>query len=244
MVHIANGDALAGTLRESTILGQLIVCREALIDGPVSSDTMEDFWQERARYIQEVFQASHADYFDSVKSEYDRIDSLNTDDDVCLWFEHDLFCQANMWFIVSLLEKRRITNVYRVSPLPRLNTKWEGFGRHTADDLKACLTNRVTLTAGDFKLGNDLWNAYRKSDTGMLLFLGGSLSPCFPRLDEVCKAEADRKRNARPEKVLREIISKGNSEFHEIFRQFSQREAIYGFGDAQVQLMLKDVRRH
>lgn len=243
VVHILNGDALAGTFALSGIHGQVIVCREALVDGPVSFVNDEAFWHGRANFIQGNFEADEGEYDLIVRKEFDRISKLTPDDDIFLWFEHDLFCQANMWFVVSLLKRSGLTHAYRISPLPKLNTKWQGFGNHSPDDLKVCLVNRVEFSPGDLSLGEELWRAYSQNDISRLTMLSGSLSPCFPRLDEVCKAEIDRKKSARPRKVLQDIVSKGHSDFNEIFSQFSQREGIYGFGDTQVKQMLREIRK-
>jgi hypothetical protein len=239
--HILNGEALAETFAQSGIHGQVIICREALVDGPVSFINDEAFWKGRANFIQERFDADQNEYERNVRQEFDRISKLTSDDDIFLWFEHDLFCQANMWFIVSLLKRSGLTHAYRISPLSKLNTKWQGFGNHGPEDLKLCLSNRVEFSPGDLSLGEELWRAYSQNDGARLMMLSGTLSPCFPRLDEVCKAEIDRKKGGRPRKVLQEILSKGYSDFHDIFSQFSQREGIYGFGDSQVKLMLREM---
>ncbi len=43
MIHILNGDSLASQFSES-IPGAKIIVREALIDGPVKADSLEEFW--------------------------------------------------------------------------------------------------------------------------------------------------------------------------------------------------------
>lgn len=240
--HILTGDALAGTFRRTTIEGAIIVVRECLIDGPVSGDDLPSFWTRRSEYIRDAFDAAVSEYYASVKSEFDKINDIHPADEVNLWFENDLFCQANMWFTISLLNRRGLTNVFRVSPLIRTANKWEGFGRHTATDLIHCYEKRQAFTKGDFNLGENLWDAYRNADIVALAFFAGSLSPCFPFLEEVCRAEMERKRNARPRKVLEDLLAKGYTDFNDIFRQFSQTEGIYGYGDLQVGNMLKDIK--
>lgn len=239
--HILTGDSLAGTFRRTGIEGNVIVSRECLIDGPVSDDDLPLFWKKRSEYVRDAFHADADEYISNVKSEFDKIDDIAADDEVNLWFENDLFCQANMWFTISLLNKRSIRKIYRVSPIIRSN-KWEGFGRHTANDLLQCYENRQPFARGDFKLGENLWDAYRKADVVALAFLSKSLSPCFPSLEEVCKAEMERKRNARPRKVLEDLLAKGYTDFSDIFTQFSQTEGIYGYGDLQVGNMLKEIK--
>src|ERR1041384_1119289 len=115
--HILTGDSLAGTFRRTSIEGTVIVSRECLIDGPVSDDNPEVFWKKRSEYVRDAFDADENEYFSDVKAEFDKIGKIDKYDEVNLWFENDLFCQANMWFTISLLNKRNITNVYRVSPL-------------------------------------------------------------------------------------------------------------------------------
>jgi hypothetical protein len=240
--HILTGDSLAGTFRRTSIEGTVIVSRECLIDGPVSDDNLEEFWKKRSEYVRDAFDADPDEYFSNVKSEFDKIGKIDNRDEVNLWFENDLFCQANMWFIISLLNKGGITNVYRISPLVRTANKWEGFGRHTSNDLIQCYEKRQPFAKGDFKLGENLWDAYRQADVVALAFFSKSLSPCFPYLEEVCKAEMERKRNARPRKVLEDLLAKGYTDFSDIFTQFSQTEGIYGYGDLQVGNMLKKIR--
>lgn len=228
--HILTGDALAETFMQSGIEGNIIVAREALIDGPVSADEPELFWKHRSEFIGS-----------DTKPEFDKINNIQPDDEVNLWFENDLFCQANMWFSISLINKNKLTNVFRVTPLINKENKWAGFGRHTPNDLLECYDKHKSFTKGDFTLGENLWDAYRKSDIIALNFLSGSLSPCFPFLEEVCRAEMERKRNARPRKVLEDLLAQGYTDFKDIFRQFSQREGIYGYGDSQIESMLKEI---
>ena len=240
--HILTGDSLAGAFRRTGIDGTAIISRECLIDGPVSDSNLDVFWKKRGEYVRDAFDADIDEYYSNVKSEFDKLDNITNRDVVNLWFENDLFCQANMWFTIALLNKRGLTNVFRISPLIRNTNKWEGFGRHTATDLLQCYSKRQMFTRGDFKLGENLWDAYRTADIVALAFFSKSLSPCFPFLEEVCKAEIERKRNARPRKVLEDLLAQGYTDFSDIFTQFSRTEGIYGYGDTQVGNMLKEIK--
>jgi hypothetical protein len=241
--HILTGDSLAGTFRRTNLEGPVIISRECLIDGPVADDNPDIFWKKRSQYIRSAFDGDPKEYYEKVKSEFDRIKTIDTGDEVNLWFENDLFCQANMWFTISLLTKSGITKVFRISPIIRGGNKWEGFGRHTATDLVHCFEKRQGFTKGDFKLGENLWDAYRTSDLVALAYFSKSLSPCFPYLEEVCRAEVERKRSQRPRKALEDILAQGYTDFNDIFTQFRQAEGIYGYGDAQVENILKTIRR-
>lgn len=241
--HILTGDCLAAAFKESGIGGDIIVCRECLVEGPVNAVSDEHFWEERAQYLSKGSEYERQFYYRAVKGDLDKISAIDKHEDVCLWFEHDLFCQVNYWFVVAQMKNLGFTNVYRVSPRTFADRKWEGFGFHSATDLYECLATKVRFSKGDFQLGENLWRAYREGDIVALATYSKSLSPCFLRLEEVCKAEVERKRNARPEKTLEEILSRGYTSFNDIYHQFSKKEGIYGFGDAQVNHMLQGIRR-
>ena len=49
--NILNGDSLAFSFPEAKIDGEIVVVREALIDGDLSGDNLQDFWHSRARFI-------------------------------------------------------------------------------------------------------------------------------------------------------------------------------------------------
>jgi hypothetical protein len=239
--HILTGDCLAQKFPLDRVGGEMIVCREALVDGPVNAADEEGFWNARASFLTESSDQYQA-YFQDVKAQFEKIELRSADDEIYLWFEHDLFCQVNYWFTIDRLARTPVTRVYRVSPLQRNERPWTGFADHDADDLAKCFADAAAFARGDFKLGSNLWECYRNEDVVGLTQMANSLSPCFPHLDAVCKAEAERKRNARPQKVLEEILSKGYTNFSDIFAQFSKREAIYGFGDVQVGQLLKNMR--
>lgn len=243
IVHVLNGDALAEVFQQTGIEGEMIICRECLMEGPVDANGLFGFWNARAEFISGTFRQNKLDYYQKVKAEFDRIERLPPNAEVNLWFENDLFCQTNMWFIVSLLGKRNMTRVFRVSPL-KSQKNWNGFGDHGAADLRVCLDEREVMTHGDFRLGEYLWNAYRTANLPVLGLLSKSLSPCYPFLEEVCQAEIDRKSSARPQVALKEILSLGYTNFDDIFSKFREREGIYGYGDSQVGLMLKEMPGH
>jgi hypothetical protein len=96
-VHILNGDALAGYF---PFEGEKIICRECLIDGPLYGRLPDDFFEIRAAYISDSFHVPAEDYFRNLKSEFDRLENIPHALSINVWFEHDLFCQANLWFML------------------------------------------------------------------------------------------------------------------------------------------------
>lgn len=237
--HVLPGDSLVEEFRKTLIPGEVIVCREALIVGPIDAETPDEFWERRARFILAAYGEDEIDYQEKVADELERLGDVGSNDEVNLWFEYELFCSVNMWFCLSRLSGSG-AGVYRVKPaLLDEGERWLGFGTLSADDLSRCFADRVKFTADDIRLGADLWTAYRQADQAEMLRLSASESQCFPYLNEVCQAAADRE--TRPGEILAEIQFEGKTEFDEMFSEFSRRAGVYGFGDLQVRRLLEQM---
>jgi hypothetical protein len=240
-VHILAGDCLAGDLRQMSLEGELIVTPECLIEGPVEAEPLEKFWKARAKYLEERY-SEPGKYFAEAVPRFEKMLALPDDAEISLWFEYDLFCQANMWFILSLLRPKQ-ANIYRVFPSVRTDEdKWRGFGSLSSDELNKCFETQVKLTPEDVELGANLWNAYKREDLAGLEALSNARSNAFPYLKEVCIAEIERKRDHRPQNTLQRIAKKGVTEFGKIFEQFVLEDGVYGFGDLQVKAMYEGLK--
>jgi len=237
-LHVLPGDALAHNFNNSGIEGETVICRECLVEGNVRAENLEDFWKVRAEFIKNAYGEDEKGYFQKVIFELEKLRNLAPGAEVNLWFEYELFCQANMWFCLSLLQETK-ASVYRIAPVVRTEADvWKGFGNLSAEDLKKCFAERIKFSEADIRLGGELWKAYQNADYEKLERLSATESNCFPRLKEVCRAEIEK--GFRPQKVLQEIIENGRKDFAEIFPEFSARAGVYGFGDAQVKRILSE----
>lgn len=246
--HILNGDSLAYSFPEAKIEGEVIVVREGLIDGELSGNNLHDFWQSRARYIQ----VTEAEYSNAVVKEFEKI--MNAPDNAVfnLWFEYDLFCQVNSWFVISIINslsiKKKVFAVF-TSYLDKSNKRfWNGFGPANADELIVCYADRVPLSEADMNFGQSLWLAYKNGQLEALTDLSLHQSPAFPYLQEVVKAHVDRfpkdGTKGRPEKVIEEITKNISTDFNKVLEEFWNRESIYGFGDVQVKSLYENVMQN
>lgn len=237
--HVLTGDALLSNFPDGKLEGAVIINRECLIEGPLKSLSLDDFWENRNTYLSMTYPESEINYEDDVLFEFEKLQSLEDGDEVNLWFEHDLFCQVNLWFTINLLPKKDLA-VYRVFPVVK-NPKdlWHGFGPMSSAGLMNCYNGKELLSPADIKLGQHLWKAYASNDMKTLAELSQAKSMAYPYLQEVCEAQIQRiphgNQIGRPERVLKEIIDGGDKTFEKAFYKFSEREGIYGFGDLQVQ---------
>lgn len=246
--NILNGDSLAYSFPDAKIEGEVVVVREGLIDGELSGDNLHDFWQSRAGYLK----ITENEYNNSVVKEFEKIMNAPDHSEFNLWFEYDLFCQVNMWFVISiinnLLIKKKVFAVY-TSYLDKTNTQfWNGFGPAKSDELKVCYADRIFLSDANLHFGEELWKAYKGGNLEELTDLSKHQSSAFPYLQEVVKAHVDRfpkdGTKGRPEKVIEDIIKNISNDFHKVFEEFWKRESIYGFGDIQLKSLYDKVRHH
>lgn len=244
--HILNGDCLAEQLKVTKINQDFIICRECLINGNVLADNLSVFWKIRANFISDTFGAN--DYHQKVVLEFAKIARIPKSSEVCLWFENDLFCQTNLWFVLSLLSKQTDLKLFRIFPVIENEIDiWKGFGIAKTETLEKAYKSKVIFQTQDIELGTNLWDAYQSHDFVKLKELSKQHSDCFQYLEEVCAAHIDRfpKENSlgRPERIIQEIIEDNSKDFQEVFAEFSAREGIYGFGDLQVKEIFERLAR-
>ena len=246
--NILNGDSLAHSFPDAKIEGDIIVVREAFMDGDLSGDNLNDFWRSRAKY----HGSTEAEYHSGVAKEFEKIINAPDNTEFNLWFEYDLFCQVNMWFVISIINslsiKKKVYAVY-TSYLDRNDKQfWNGFGQATSSELKICFAERIPLNDNDLQFGQDLWAAYKSDDLEELIRLAKNQSPAFPYLQEVVKAHVERfpkdGTEGRPERVLEEITKNISTDFHQVFKEFWSRESIYGFGDIQLKELYDKVMHY
>jgi hypothetical protein len=236
--HVLPGDAQVNEFQQSRVKGEMLVCREALIEGDVSGESLDEFLVNRAAFMNAVNDEDLALYNANVASQFRTIAKLTDGDEVNLWFEYELFCYVNMWFCIDLISRTGAV-AFRVAPVYLTETdRWDGFGGATPQDMQKCFDTRIKLTREDIALGAALWQAFRTNDNEALSQLSEHVSPAFPYLKEVCKAAIER--HETPSALVRELRSEGMTELREIFPEFRRRAGVYGFGDTQVKRLMEN----
>lgn len=236
--HVLPGDSVVETFRKTGIEGEVIVFREALVSGPVTSEDPDQFWNDRARFILGEYGEDEIQFHESVADEIEKLGAMGPEDEVNLWFEYELFCSVNMWYCLARLADSG-ADVYRVEPAMLSEAdRWRGFGKAEASDLVECFRLRQRFEQSDIELGSRLWDAFRRRNGARMISLGKEATERFAYLAEVCAAAAEI--DTRPREILREIDPDGGEkDFSETFRKFSERAGVYGFGDLQVQAIIR-----
>jgi len=230
--HILNGDTLKDQFPTDSLTGEIIIARECLVDGNVSGETLQKLIESRIVSMHEMYGTSPKDYLQKAAPELNKINDIK-DGEVNLWFEDDLFCQVNFWFTCSLLKEKSIS-AFLVSPSVPLRY---GFGGMNSKNLLAAFEDRKLLTKVQISQFAQLWRAYQNNDMASLSSISKLLADEFDFLKEAIQAQIDRlpDGDGLPERTLRELVNEfGDQDFGLVFKEFSNRLPIYGFGDLQV----------
>lgn len=244
VVHILNGDALFEQFPRQ-VAGSRIVARECLVEGPVSGQSLDAILSTRISFFAEAYQVKENEYREKSVREFKRIHGIPSGSKVYMWFEDDLFCQVNAWFVAAILDAiPHEVEVYWVAP--EESSLELGFGGMDTPSLYQAFQRAVRLTPDELSILATMWPAYQHNDYAALLQLALALHHKLPMLPTAVAAHIERYpvdgSPGRPEKTLKSIMEElETEEFGPIFREFSKREAIYGFGDLQVRRLLDTI---
>jgi hypothetical protein len=248
MLHIHNGDSAAETARKSGIPGEHLAWREALVCGPAPGGLPEaEFRLIRARHLSEAYGVELEKCERELQSQDEALSRFSDHDEVVLWFEHDLFCQVQLiylldWFAHRDLGATKLTLVC-IGEFPGIEL-FHGLGQLNEDQLASLFPQRQSVTEAQLQLGSRAWASYSSSnpkdvetlldaDLSPLHFLKGALAKHLQRFPSTENGLG------RIGNVGLELIARGVSNFRSLFPAFVRREPEYGFGDAQLYLELK-----
>lgn len=212
------------------------------MDGPLSGATLKELMDTRATFISTHYpDATAQDYHNKLQPELDKLDHIPAGAEINLWFEDDLFCQVNMWWIINLLGFRPYNKIFLIRPeeLSRY-----GFGAYNGEGLLNLYEQKAPLT--QFDLWQQLWGSYQSGNLEKLKSMATSLEGAFPFVLAAVEAhEASLPSEAgegRPRETLRRLMKElGNEDFGKVFKSFCEEEYIYGYGDLQVRRMWEDI---
>ena len=168
-------------------------------------------------------------------------------DETILWFEHDLFCQINLIYLLDWFSKQSRGNtrlsLICIGEFPGKES-FRGLGELTGEQLTSLFERRHEVADAEFELATRAWAAYCSNhpeeitrmveeDTTAIPFLRDALRLHLTRFPSVKNGL-----NRIEDKSL-EMISKGDSGFKSLFPMFNNAYPVYGLGDSQFWCALK-----
>ncbi len=248
MLHVHNGDSSAETAKNTNLPGEHLAWREALVCGPAPGHLPEqDFLKVRAAHLAESYGVKQEKCEAELRAQYQALRKFSDHEEVVLWFEHDLFCQVQLIYLLDWFAQREL-NQTRLSLICIGNfpgcEMFHGLGQLNEQQLSSLFPERKEVTAAQLQLASDAWRAYSAPDALGLIGLLKTDMSALPFLETAFRKHLQRfpsTRNGlgRVENAGLELIAAGYHQFKSLFPAFTRNEREYGFGDAQLYLELK-----
>jgi hypothetical protein len=234
VLHLLNGDATLAIF-PPTLPGERAVWRDIMVEGPPVDDGAA-----RGAWL--------APWLGVAPEEYERrwregqaLFARAGDDDVVLWFEQDLFCAVNLWFVVARLPSS--TPLWLV--FPPLSDARAGLATLPASELTELFERRRQLDPNARSEAERLWHAYAAGDPSVLARTRSPLAFA----DEAIRLHLGRfpstahGLNETETATLRALV-RGPRPFAELFRDVTQAPAHrrHGMGDVQYAAFVRELR--
>lgn len=246
MLHIHNGDSSADTARQSNLPGEHFAFRESLMTGPTPAGVERAEWRQlRARHLAESYDVDFETCERELLQQEEKLGAVPAEDETVLWFEHDLFCQVHLIYLLNWFTRQSSApnlSLICIKEFPG-KPKFRGLGELNADELASLFPQRQPVTAEQFQLATAAWQAFTSPtretieqflamDTNALPFLKTALRAHLRRFP------SDRNGLGAIESRGLELIKEGLRDFPPLFNAFAEVEPIFGLGDAQFWLTL------
>ncbi len=242
MLHIHNGESTRGTLREFGFPGEHRAFQEVLMEGPAPDGLSPDEWLKvRAGFLVDAYELNPEKCEKDQREQEVWLAKFAEHEETVLWFEHDLFCQINLiylldWFSKQSPGKTRL-NLICVGEFAGIED-FRGLGQLSGAQLASLFDGRHEVSDDETKTAVRGWAAYCSSDpteitrllmedTSLMPFLRNALNLHLARFPSV------RNGLGRVENRALELISNEAIGFKSLFPKFAKAEPGYGLGDSQ-----------
>lgn len=174
---ITNGDSAVNLLRAAGFQTEILPWQDVLHEGPVPetsaspADDLEQLSAIRAAFIAEAFNEPLGKTVQGFE-ERDRLIRGHIDDDVTLWFEHDLYDQLQLLQILAFFHREERSKTLQLVQAD------DYLGRQTPETVKRIETSKAPVSGEQTALAASLFQAFRKPEpTELYAFLEQDLSP-------------------------------------------------------------------
>jgi hypothetical protein len=235
VLHVLNGDATLAVF-PSTLPGHRGVWRDIMVEGPPVDDGAA-----RAAWLAPRLGVMPAEYERGWRDGHALLAHAADDDDVVLWFEQDLFCAINLWFVMA-----RIPPTTRLSLVfPPLAETFDGLGSSTAEHLTELFEHRRAVDQRTRAEAEALWRAYAASDPTRLLAMTTELD-FAPEAVRLHVGRFPSMANGLDEIEAATLSALGTAArtFGDLFRAVTHAppHRRHGMGDVQFAALLRDLR--
>lgn len=242
MLHIVNGDSVADKLRQGIVEGEILVWREVYPHGPVFLEpSTAGNRMLRAQYLEQTMGIPCSEYIETCEKQEKVLAGFHNYDEVVLWFEHDLFDQTMLsyllyWFSGQQLSKTKLSMLC-IGEYPGIEP-FRGLGQLSVEQMKTLPDTRKSVGAAELDLGRAFWEAFTSQDPVLLQRLLSKDTSALPyALDafqfHLLRLPSTSNGLGIVEQTTLEVVHAGVNAPYELFDGVGNRLHIFGMGDLQ-----------
>ncbi len=251
MLHIADGESVAGTLRESGIPGAVSIYGDLMFEGPAPAGLDAESWREaRARFIARVGYATLDEARKYLKACEDTLTAFSRHEEVVLWLSHTL---SNQLILIKVLDwfSRQELGAVKISLIcvgryPGMD-RFVGLGQLHANQLVSLADTRLPVGEAQYRTARAAWNAFTSpnpteierfiaTDTSALPFIASAL---LRHLEQFPSADNGLSRTER--QTLSILRDQGSLSGPELFVAVRDLEEQVFMGDASFYKIVADL---
>ncbi|WP_379141391.1 sigma-70 family RNA polymerase sigma factor [Paenibacillus sp. sgz500992] len=172
ILHIVNGDSVGEMLKQGIVQGEVLVWREIYSAGPIfvnpagSSERIQ-----RAGVLEKTLGIPSTEYIAGCEAQEAKIREFKRYDEVVLWFEHDLFDQSMLAYLLHWFKGQKLgstkLSLLCIGEFPGIEL-FHGLGQLTPAQLGTLSGTWRGIGRKEMELGSDLWRAYASPDPGTM----------------------------------------------------------------------------
>jgi Domain of unknown function (DUF1835) len=163
MLHITDGESVAGTLRQSTVPGEVRIFGDLMYEGPAPAGLSDaEWWDKRAQFLSQTGGLTPAEAGYGVRAFQDSLNAISNSDQTVLWMDHRLSDQLILIMILERFSRQRARSslsLICIGHFPGME-KFAGLGYLTAEQLASLADTRSPVSEAEFALASAGWNAF------------------------------------------------------------------------------------
>ena len=180
-LHVTNGDSAGNTLRQTALGGAVLPWQDVLHEGPVPAGPRRELLQARAAFVSACGWGSRRSILASLeRRDRQLVQALRDEQQVVLWFEHDLYDQLQLVDVLALAAPDA-PELIVVGSFPG-RPAFRGLGELTADDLETLWPARAPAGRDTLAAAVSVWAALRHPDPSALAEAARADLPGLPFL--------------------------------------------------------------
>jgi hypothetical protein len=162
MLHVTNGESAAEPLRFAFPLDEVLSWIDVLHEGPVPDLELDPLTELRARFVADSGWEPYGTAHTRLRQRNDSLlRAVRGEEDIVLWFEHDLFDQLQLLQLLSILAgiAPHSVTLINIRAFPGVEP-FQGLGQLNATQLATLFPARQTVSPERFDTAHQAWKAF------------------------------------------------------------------------------------